>query len=803
MEKQRKKQIKKVTAWVTLAAVVILLACLPMIAANEKVETGPQASILSVKAENRSLSQVILGGGSLTAEEAVTVTIPAQVKVTEYLISNGDLVVQGQPIASVDRVSVMSAISQVQETLDYLAEELDAVRNDTGDTKVTATAGGRVKIIYGTVGEQVQDVILRNGALAVLSLDGMMAVQIERYTDLSGGDTVCVTLEDDTEVTGRVESNLEGVLTVTLEDKGYAVGETVKVTDEEGNRIGSGELYIHSPWNVVAYSGTISAVRVSEEETVTAGKQLFSLEDTGHTAQFDSLSRQRREYEQLMLELFRMYQSETVAAPQDGIITGVDASGSYMLSHNGTGWHLDLLMNAPNGDDETTYVNYIGQVSQVGIDGLILKMNPQPLFITDYMDLSDVPMDVELMSEDAIYNADAPFYELEEGVWVQIEATEIRQDDILLFAGDAEGNFVWVVRVETTSEEPEVPEETQPVQPENPGATPDSGESGMPSNPGQSGGFPNMGGGGFSGMGGMTQEEVFELYGLDTVTIASVIPQEILTVQIQVDELDITKIYLGQSVDLTVDALMGETFAGTVTAISGSGTNEGGNSKFTVDITVNKASDMLPGMTAYATITLATTENVLCIPVAALTESGTETIVYTGYDEKKETFTGPITVTVGLSDGEYAQILSGLGEGQEIYYPYYDTLVISNAPRGSASSSDDADFASKFVAFFLPCDIIKIKTRREIYVSGIQSALRYHGLQPSGKERPSASGSVPGSVAQFWRHCPVRHYAADVLHRFRQRHYPFRPGQQLRPSGRCRRNQFRPDPERRPGRLPG
>ena len=119
------------------------------------------------------------------------------------------------------------------------------------------------------------------------------------------------------------------------------------------------------------------------------------------------------------------------------------------------------------------------------------------------------------------------------------------------------------------------------------------------------------------------------------------------------------------------------------TVVSGSGTNEGGNSKFTVDITVNKASDMLPGMTAYATITLATMENVLCIPVAALTESGTETIVYTGYDEKNETFTGPITVTVGLSDGEYAQILSGLGEGQEIYYPYYDTLVISNAAQGS------------------------------------------------------------------------------------------------------------------------
>ena len=37
-------------------------------------------------------------------------------------------------------------------------------------------------------------------------------------------------------------------------------------------------------------------------------------------------------------------------------------------------------------------------------------------------------------------------------------------------------------------------------------------------------------------------------------------------------------------------------------------------------------------------------------------------------------------MTVGMSDGENVQILSGLKEGDTFYYAYYDTLVISNIP---------------------------------------------------------------------------------------------------------------------------
>ena len=693
MEKQKKNQIKKVISWVLILCLVAVLAALPMIAANEEPESGPQASILSTSVEKRDIATAVLGGGTVTAETATAIEIPANVKVKEYLVQNGDLVSEGQPIASVDRVSVMTAITEVQETLEDLREELNDIRNDTDATKVTAIASGTVKAVYAAEDENVQDVMLRDGALAVISLDGLMAVRIQRGTRLAGGDKVCVILPDDTEVEGRVESNLEGVLTVTIEDDDYTAGEKVTVTTEDGDRIGSGELYIHSPWNVVAYSGTISRVRISEGASVSAGQRLFDLENDGHTAQFDSLANRHREYEEMMLDLFKMYQSETILAPHDGLITGVDEDGAYMLSDSGDGWKISLLANGPGGD-ENSYTNYVGQVTEVGIDGLIIKMNPQEIAVTDYHDLSAVPKNPELMTQITTYMGNAPIYVLtdvkveggsetptppavdpeaptepaeateppaapETGgetvkEWVQVSPYSIMEGDILLFAGNNSG-VVWVIKI--GSNVPSYPGGNMPQ---------GGGRPGM-------GGMPSMGG-------GMAQPED-DLYAMDKVAIASVTPQETVTISVTVDELDVLRFYVGQTAAVTVEALPGQQFEATVTEISASGENEGGNSKFTVTVTLDKIAEMLPGMSASVSVVLETAEQVTCVPVAALIEKGTETQVYRSYDEETETFGDPVAVTTGVSDGEYVQILSGLEAGETVYYPYYDTLVISNAPE--------------------------------------------------------------------------------------------------------------------------
>lgn len=349
-----------------------------------------------------------------------------------------------------------------------------------------------------------------------------------------------------------------------------------------------------------------------------------------------------------------------------------------------------------------TQINFVGQVTEVGIDGLIMMMNPQSLSIADYKDLSVIPTDTGLMTESAIYSAGAPIYTLSGEEWVQIDTASVAAGDILLFAFDGAGSLVWVVRVGNKTL-PDTPAPSDPTAPTDP-STPDPsaptdpsvpGDPSAPTDPNQpggnapqggtnipSGGMPQGGGAGFPSMGGSyAPEESFEVYSLETVTIASVTAQEEATIQITVDELDIAKLFIGQEASVTVNALSGEKFTGTVSAISASGENEGGNSKFTVTVTVGKTADMLPGMSANVSVSIGSTVSGICVPVAALVEKESETIIYTGYDEEKDELVAPVAVTTGVSDGEYVQILSGISEGQTIYYPYYDTLVISNVPE--------------------------------------------------------------------------------------------------------------------------
>ena len=243
-----------------------------------------------------------------------------------------------------------------------------------------------------------------------------------------------------------------------------------------------------------------------------------------------------------------------------------------------------------------------------------------------------------------------------------------------------------------TPDSPEEPTESvpnDPTEPSEPDQPADSAEPTAPATPGESatpgqsgGSFPQSGGS-FSGIGGGTvQEEVEdERYSLEMLTVASVTSQAEMTLEITIDELDITKLSVGQAADVTVDALAGQTFPATITRIANSGESEGGNGKFTVTLTLDKSGDMLPGMNASAFFTLGTVSDTVAIPVAALVENGNKTILYTSYDEESGELGGPITVTLGASDGENVQILSGVEAGTVYYYAYYDTLEISDTPE--------------------------------------------------------------------------------------------------------------------------
>ena len=861
--KSVRKQRQKILTWGGIALLVLILAVLPVLAANKDSDQEQQASILSGTVEYGSIETKIVGGGQLASEAAVKLEIPEEVKLTEYLVGNGDTVSEGDAIAKVDRISVMTAITGVQDTLDELSGEILDAEDDQAATAVKAKVGGTVKVIYAQVGESAQDVMLAHGALAAISLDDVMAVQIHRESELDAGDPVSVSFPDGTETDGRVEQNLEGVLTITMDDDDYAVGAEVTVLTEDGDRLGKGNLYIFNQWNATAYSGTVSGILVKEGSKMYTGQEMIRLDDPGHTSEFQRLIDKRQEYEELMQELFRMYRTETIVAPCDGIVSGVDKDGVFLLADNSDGFVVNLLTNLVSGR-RNLFEAYGVRVEAVSGDGMQMQVNGKRSWVEDLSDMSAISVNPEKMTQQWNYNGDTTVYVQSEDGILRADGTA-KPGDILLAVGDTE-NVFWFVRVKEskdkdntsrgimllnalseastepvvlhlsnnlgtaketfsstlkatqgdtelsgkwsleyssfsmdvygdmiygtpltagehtvtvgfvpadteeyitaaftltiaapyeiiTTEIPEgkvgedyqftmqvsgssfgkwgyenlpaglaIHEETGEISGEPvmegtfdvkitytdaqkgtltkeyqmkisgeqqtgegggfPGGDMSGGMGGMPSG-GMSGGMPSGGMSGSMPAGSMVQEED-SYYSMEKLTIASVTSQEHMTVEITIDELDISKVYIGQSATVAMDALAGESFAATVTKIANSGENEGGNSKFTVELTLEKSGDMLPGMTASAVIVLNTVEDALCIPAAALSEENGKLIVYTSYDSENEILGTPVEITIGAADADTVQILSDLEEGSTFYYAYYDTLESERKPSMGA-----------------------------------------------------------------------------------------------------------------------
>ena len=144
------------------------------------------------------------------------------------------------------------------------------------------------------------------------------------------------------------------------------------------------------------------------------------------------------------------------------------------------------------------------------------------------------------------------------------------------------------------------------------------------------------------------------LYSTEKIQLAAVTPMQTMYITLSVDEMDISLLHLGMTAEVTFEALPGQKFSAQITELSQFGETGDGSSKFQVKLELPCQGNMLPGMNAKVKIPLETRSDCLTVPSP---------------------------VETGLSDGEYVQILSGLSEGQTIWYRYYDQLVISNAVK--------------------------------------------------------------------------------------------------------------------------
>lgn len=103
-----------------------------------------------------------------------------------------------------------------------------------------------------------------------------------------------------------------------------------------------------------------------------------------------------------------------------------------------------------------------------------------------------------------------------------------------------------------------------------------------------------------------------------TTTMAVIYDLSTMTLEMSVDELDVSSVKVGQSVEITADAVEGETFTGTVTNVSLQSSYSNGVTNYPVTVTLDDTGSLLPGMNVDAKIILDSSGNALVIPASAL-----------------------------------------------------------------------------------------------------------------------------------------------------------------------------------------
>ena len=322
-KQRRRKVVRTIIIVIAVIAVALVLLVLSLRRSVEKKFAAAEKEVLTYEVKPGTIHALVTGSGVLAQVDEEEIKVPAGVEIDEVFPEAGDLVTEGELLAKVDMASAMNTLSDTQSQLKTLDKSINSAKDDTASTSLTAGVSGRVKTIYAEIGDDVASCMAEHGALALLSLDGYLAVDIEAEGP-SRGDSVTVTRADGTIVSGVVEEARKGQLTVLVSDDGPLVDEEVLVSDNGGKTLGKGKLYIHSPLAVTGYAGIVSGIPTRENAKVSSSSAIVTLTDTKTSANYDALLRQREDLEETLMDLLTIYRDGAVLSKMDGLVSSVE-----------------------------------------------------------------------------------------------------------------------------------------------------------------------------------------------------------------------------------------------------------------------------------------------------------------------------------------------------------------------------------------------------------------------------------------------------------------------------------------------
>lgn len=143
-----------------------------------------------------------------------------------------------------------------------------------------------------------------------------------------------------------------------------------------------------------------------------------------------------------------------------------------------------------------------------------------------------------------------------------------------------------------------------------------------------------------------------------------------LLIKVDLNQIDVAKVRMGQTVAVTLDALPGKSYEAKVTKIAPASVlpKDAKVDVFPVEATMTKADNLIkPGMTADVRIHIETKPKVLSLPIEAVVkESGKQYVQKVVKGEKGQQTTVKTEVKVGVRNDRDVEIVDGLKEGESI-----------------------------------------------------------------------------------------------------------------------------------------
>lgn len=530
---RRRKVIRTVLTVIGVIAVILVVTVIMLTKKVEKRFAAAAAEVQTHVVTTGTIHTIVSGSGVLTEEDLEEISVPSGVEVNEVVVDAGDTVRKGDLLATVDMATVMTSLSSLQEQMAALDKSINAAKGEEVGTQITAGVSGRVKILYAEENMDVSLCMAEHGALAVLSLDGYMAMDLETEK-LSKGDLVTVTLSDGKVHEGKVSAVAGKTATILVTDNGPKFDEEVTVSTRDGAQLGKAQLYIHNPLGVTGYAGTVRTVAAKENASVTSQSILFNLKDTSFSANYDTLLWDRADLEETLMELLTIYRDGALLAPMDGMISSVEFDNED-----------DLSASASTSSTSSIAAMY---------------------------------------------------------------------------------GYSTTTTTTTTA---------------------------------------------------------------SAGTILTLYPDLQMTITIGIDETDILALEEGQEAEISVSSVGEDTYVGSVTEISKVADTSTGVTQYSAEVLLDKAPGMLPGMTADVDIKIEGAENALIIPVEALHQTRGGSFVYTAFDKETQQYGGRVDVVAGMQNDTYVEILSGLREGDTVYYTrqenifaYFANMMGGGMPSG-------------------------------------------------------------------------------------------------------------------------